>query len=489
MSDTNYVGFWTGSESEYGQLDKKSNILYVVSPAEATESQYKLYKGENLLGEGTDQIRSKLIEVQETLSSAINAEKTRAIAAESGLSEAIDAEETRATGVESSLENKITTETTRATIKENELNTKIDATDAKITAFLANATISSAAVDTLKEIQDWLTKHGTDASDLISQVNALETYVKTGMPEGTTSVFSVIIDAVVDETAAREEKDGELEADIATINNNIEALQATDTELSDSIGENADAITAEKGRAEQAEERLNDAITAINTLIGKKPDNISTVFSGIQSNLAKATANEALIGTRFEGADGTVFEEIKNNRDLINTEETRATAAESSLNTKIDAEITRATNAESTLTTNIGSINNLIGTRLDNTKTVFEEISTNRASIAENKELINSNSTQIGANSNSIDAINEQIAIKDGILDSNQTLGQLIAEHDATLSSQGTAISDIEEDYLSKTAGGMVSANVKFTKQIQISNGTKQATLSYKDDALVISFA
>lgn len=97
----------------------------------------------------------------------------------SDLSTAIDTEKSRAEGVESGLRtdvDAIKADYLKAADK-TELQSAIDTEKGRLDTFLASAEIGDAAVDTLKEIQDYINTHGEAASALTTKVGALETTV------------------------------------------------------------------------------------------------------------------------------------------------------------------------------------------------------------------------------------------------------------------------------------------------------------------------
>lgn len=92
---------------------------------------------------------------------------------------AIGAEKTRAEGIESGLRtdvDAIKADYLKSTDK-TALQSAIDTEKGRLDTFLAAANVGDAAVDTLKEIQDYINTHGEAAATLTTKVGALETTV------------------------------------------------------------------------------------------------------------------------------------------------------------------------------------------------------------------------------------------------------------------------------------------------------------------------
>lgn len=95
------------------------------------------------------------------------------------LQSAIDTEKTRAEGVEGGLRtdvNAIKKDYLKASDK-TELSNAINGVKEDVDAFFAAADVGDAAIDTLKELQDYISTHGEAASTLTTKVGNLETTV------------------------------------------------------------------------------------------------------------------------------------------------------------------------------------------------------------------------------------------------------------------------------------------------------------------------
>lgn len=67
----------------------------------------------------------------------------------------------------------------RAEAKEQENATAIAGVKSRVDTFLADADLTTNAVDTLKELQDYITDHGTEAAGWTAKISANETAIKT----------------------------------------------------------------------------------------------------------------------------------------------------------------------------------------------------------------------------------------------------------------------------------------------------------------------
>lgn len=133
------------------------------------------------------------------------------------------------------------------------LQTAIDTEKGRMDAFLASAEVGDAAIDTLKELQDYITTHGEAAATLTTKVGTLETTVGKAA-------------------------EGENPA----------------TGLVKSVADNASAIAAEKTRAEGIEGNLQSAINTLNganTVNGSVAktvkDAVETAQATLQGNIDK----------------------------------------------------------------------------------------------------------------------------------------------------------------------------------------------------------
>lgn len=138
---------------------------------------------------------------ENTLTTNLNAEITRAKDAEKVITDNLNAETTRATKAENTLTTNLNSEISRATQAESDLNTAINTEKSRIDAFLAAADTGDKAIDTLKEIQNYIDTHGEAAAEMTinigknaTDIKALQDSVGAG-GSSSTGLFKAIADA------------------------------------------------------------------------------------------------------------------------------------------------------------------------------------------------------------------------------------------------------------------------------------------------------
>ena len=135
------------------------------------------------------------------LDTRIDTEIQRAKDAEKVITDNLNAETTRATKAENTLTTKLNSEISRATQAESDLNTAINTEKSRIDAFLAAADTGDKAIDTLKEIQNYIDTHGeaatkmtTDIGKNATDIKALQDAIGAG-GSSSTGLFKAIADA------------------------------------------------------------------------------------------------------------------------------------------------------------------------------------------------------------------------------------------------------------------------------------------------------
>lgn len=138
---------------------------------------------------------------ENTLATNLNAEIARAKDAEKVITNNLNAETTRATKAENTLTTNLNSEISRATQAESDLNTAINTEKSRIDAFLAAADTGDKAIDTLKEIQNYIDTHGEAAAEMTinigknaTDIKALQDSVGAG-GSSSTGLFKAIADA------------------------------------------------------------------------------------------------------------------------------------------------------------------------------------------------------------------------------------------------------------------------------------------------------
>ena len=186
----------------------------------------------------------------------------------------IKAEKTRATGIEDGLRidvNAIKADYLKAADK-TELQTAITTEKERMDTFLASADIGGEAIDTLKELQDYIKNDQTAATTLTNKVGALETTVGKA--------------ASGDDPA---------------------------TGLVKSVADNATAISGEKTRAQNAETGLGNRLTTLEgdaSTAGSVKKTVADAISDLEiSSYAKSTDVE------------NTYVKKENGKSLISTED------------------------------------------------------------------------------------------------------------------------------------------------------------------------
>ena len=138
---------------------------------------------------------------ENTLTTNLNAEITRAREAEKVIADNLNAETTRATKAENTLTTNLNSEISRATQAESDLNTAINTEKSRIDAFLAAADTGDKAIDTLKEIQNYIDTHGEAAAKMTTNIGKNATDIKALQDSvgaggsSSTGLFKAIADA------------------------------------------------------------------------------------------------------------------------------------------------------------------------------------------------------------------------------------------------------------------------------------------------------
>lgn len=138
---------------------------------------------------------------ENTLTTNLNLEITRAKDAEKVITDNLNAETTRATKAENTLTTNLNSEISRATQAESDLNTAINTEKSRIDAFLAAADTGDKAIDTLKEIQNYIDTDGKAAAKMTTNIGKNATDIKALQDavgaggSSSTGLFKAIADA------------------------------------------------------------------------------------------------------------------------------------------------------------------------------------------------------------------------------------------------------------------------------------------------------
>lgn len=207
---------------------------------------------------------------------------------------------------------------TDKTALENAIKTEKDRLD----AFMADADVSDKAVDTLKEIQSYITKDGQAATEMVNRIGANETAIAAINNETTGILAQAKADAAakdetlhtaitVEITAA---KQGAIEAAAATAESKVNDAK---TALQEKIDLKADqtALQAEIDRAKKAEAANKAVLDKLDGGIndeGSVKKQIETARAALQANIDTKVAQEAY-NTKvaaLEAADSALSERI-----------------------------------------------------------------------------------------------------------------------------------------------------------------------------------
>ena len=204
------------------------------------------------------------------------------------------------------------------TALQNAIKTEKDRLD----AFMADADVSDKAVDTLKEIQSYITKDGQAATEMVNRIGANETAI-AAINNETTGILATAKKYAEDQDAAQKET---LESAIATAKSDAISTAASDaaskvsnakTELQGKIDLKADqtALETEVNRATAAEQANANAIATLNGGVnteGSVAKAVNDVKTALQANIDTKVAQEAY-NTKvaaLEAADTKLSERI-----------------------------------------------------------------------------------------------------------------------------------------------------------------------------------
>ena len=140
-------------------------------------------------------------DTENTLATNLNAEIIRAKDAEKVITDNLNAETTRATKAENTLTTNLNSEISRATQAESDLNTAINTEKSRIDAFLAAADTGDKAIDTLKEIQNYIDTYGEAVAEMTTNIGKNATDIKALQDSvgaggsSSTGLFKAIADA------------------------------------------------------------------------------------------------------------------------------------------------------------------------------------------------------------------------------------------------------------------------------------------------------
>ena len=279
--------------------------------------------------------------LETSLKALITAEETRAKAEEARIEGLVTAEVTRATGVEAGLETRlaaveadylkaadktelsdaIAAEKTRAEGKEAELLAAIEAeattaraaekanADAiavekgRLDVFLADADVTDKAVDTLKEIQEYITTHGEAAATMVQNIADNKAAIETEVTRATTAE-GVLQAAIEGEAAQREAEMATLKENIQKYADDAVAAEAALREAGDTA--NTAAIEAEVARATAAEEAIAADLATLDAEVQEHEVVVAAALTGLNERVTPLEASVADHETRLTQAEADI---------------------------------------------------------------------------------------------------------------------------------------------------------------------------------------
>jgi hypothetical protein len=288
---------------------------------------------------------SRAESAETALNTAIEAEVSRATSAETALTEAIATALTEAKEYTDELKNgqvktntqAIADEVSRATSAETELNTAIEELESDLNAhktntdvhiqdgerakwdsaataietFMESAAISGDVVDTLVEIQKYITDDTSAADkmvkDIASNTQAIEAEVSRAT-SAETALTEAIATALTEAKAYTDElKNGQVKTNTQAIADEASRAESAETALNT-------AIEAEVSRATSAETALTEAIATALTESKAYTDELKN--GQVKAN-TQAIADEVSRATSAETAMNTVIEDHESRLDTI----------------------------------------------------------------------------------------------------------------------------------------------------------------------------
>ena len=276
------------------------------------------------------------------------------------LAQAIEAEANRAKGIEGGLRTDVDAikadylkAADKATL-EGSIGTAqaaAEAAQADIDAFMKATEVGDAVVDTLKEIQDYITADGAAADEMTKNIGANADAIEA--VEGRMDTAEGAIDALEEADAAQDEKIAALEAKFGEGEGSVEDLIADAVAAEAALRESGDATAnaaaeAAQGAAEAAQAAAEAAQGAADAAQGEV-DALEGVVAG-----KAAQADLTALAGRVTTAEGEI-DTLQSEMDAVEAlaaankaahEANAAAIAKKADQTALEAEVTRATGRE-----------------------------------------------------------------------------------------------------------------------------------------------
>lgn len=206
----------------------------------------------------------------------------------------------------------VAAEKTRAEGKEQENATAIAGVKARVDTFFADANVTADAVDTLKELQDYITNHGTEAAGWTAKINANETAIKAEetRAKGEETKLNT---AITDESARAKG----IESGLATRLTTLEGADTVEGSVAKTVKDAVDALDitqyakdADVVKKETGKSLIAD--TKITKLDGIAEGAQVNVIEKITVNGTEQTPTEKTVALESYKGDGTSIENNAN---------------------------------------------------------------------------------------------------------------------------------------------------------------------------------
>lgn len=358
----------TATQSDLDKLEALVGIL----PEDATATDVVGYVDEKTAGIATDATVNALAARVGDAEDAIDAIEADYLKAEdkTELNDLIVAEKTRAEGIESGLRTDVNA--IKADYLKGSDKTALEASiaaakkagddaQADIDAFLAAAEVGDAAVDTLKEIQDYITSDGAAAATMTANITANANAIsalddKVGdIPEDATAtdVVAYVQEVVgAEETRATNAESG-LNTRLAAVESAVGSSGSVATDIATAKQEAIDSavVTAAADATTKANKALSDAKTYTDTEVGKDRTRLDALETSTHTHTNKAELDLIATGDKAKWDDAANKAHTHDNKTVLDGITATKVSAWDKVSAKADqtalqSEIDRAKAAE-----------------------------------------------------------------------------------------------------------------------------------------------
>ena len=206
----------------------------------------------------------------------------------------------------------VAAEQKRAEGKEQENATAIAGVKSRVDTFLADADLTTNAVDTLKELQDYITNHGTKAAGWTAKISANETAIKEEAARAK-GVEGTLNTAITDEASRAKG----IESGLATRLDTLEGANTVEGSVAKTVKDAVDALNisqyakdADVVKKETGKSLIAD--TKITKLDGIAEGAQVNVIEKITVNGTEQTPTEKTVALESYKGDGTSIENNAN---------------------------------------------------------------------------------------------------------------------------------------------------------------------------------